>query len=267
MKDPIQTHLEHGQRLEEIFGKIKQALFGKKQSTTPSSFLDAMERYRSTDATDKNCKGLGGANRNVGGKLNKVASGSGGGSEVKIGINTIKNIKGLRFELIDKKKRGTGKFNNAIVDDFRCYDLINDPYGIAWLFDKGVEYVAEYVSGDLKYLGKNTSHRNQRVNFVGNWTKGTFHGVFVDGSWGGEARMGQGAKFLKGNARRTGQRQNLQRQPNQRQNPQRQANRTQRAPAGNQTRPTTNAPQQTTSSTSGQQYQYTYNAPTQGRNP
>lgn len=189
MKDPVEIHEKHGERLNEIFGKIRK--FFSKPSADPKTFLDAMRRYQETDASDENCKDL-----DTGKKLNKVASGRAGSSEVKIGINTIKNIKGLRFELIGANNKGTGKFNNALVDDFRCYDVIKDPYGIAWLFARNAEFIAEYISGDLKYLGNNTAQRPQSVNFVGEWTKGTFYGTFMGGEWGGEARIGKGAKFI-----------------------------------------------------------------------
>lgn len=190
MKDPVKTHEEHGERIDEIFGRIRK-LFKPSQSTNPKTFLDAMKRYQETDASDQNCKDL-----DTGKKLNKIAAGRSGSSEVKIGTNTIKNIKGLRFEIIGANNKGTGKFNNALVDDFRCYDINTDPYGIGWLFARNAEYIAEYISGDLKYLGNNTAKKTQSVSFVGEWTKGTFYGTFMGGEWGGEARIGAGAKFI-----------------------------------------------------------------------
>lgn len=169
MKDPIQEYERQGEKLNEIFGFLKRT-FGSKSDTTPASFLDAMKRYKDTD-TDADC-----AKMDVGKKINRKVGGTSGGVEITIGNNKIKNIKGLRFELLDNKGKGTGKFDNAIVNDFKCYDLDKDIYGIKWLFDDKVSYEAETISGDL------SAHvKNQSLNFKGKWNEGIFYGKFLSG--------------------------------------------------------------------------------------
>lgn len=169
MKDPIEEFEKQTEKLDEIFGFLRRA-FGSKPSTTPSSFLDAMNRYKDTDS-DADC-----AKMDVGNKLNRKVGGSVGSKEIVIGTNKIGNIKGLRFELLDSKGKGTGKFDNAIVSDFKCYDTDKDIYGIKWLFDDSAKFEAESITGDLK-----ANKKNQSLNFHGKWMEGKFYGRFFSG--------------------------------------------------------------------------------------
>lgn len=188
MKDPIQEYEKQSQRLDEIFGWLSRT-FGSKPSTTPASFLDAMNRYKDSD-TDADC-----ARMDVGDKLNRKVAGKTGAASVTIGSNTIKNIKGLRFELLNSKGKGTGKFDNAIVNDFKCYDLNKDIYGIKWLFDDSASYEAESITGDLK-----AGVKNQSVAFFGKWKAGVFQGKFMSepGNFAPGSKVGSNATFAFG---------------------------------------------------------------------
>jgi hypothetical protein len=188
MKDPIQEYTRQGQRLDEIFGWLNRT-FGSKPSTTPASFLDAMNRYKDSD-TDADC-----ANMDVGDKLNRKVAGTTGTASVTIGKNTIKNIKGIRFELLDNKGKGTGSYDNAIVNDFKCYDLSKDIYGIKWLFDDSASYEAESITGDLK-----AGVKNQSVAFFGKWKAGLFQGKFMSDpkDFSPGSRLGSSATFAFG---------------------------------------------------------------------
>jgi len=187
MKDPVSEHEKQGEKLNEIFGFLRRA-FGSDSKTTPSSFLDAMQRYKNTDS-DADC-----AKMDVGKKLNKKVGGSTGSSSITIGKNTVKNIKGIRFELLGSNGKGTGKFDHAIVSDFKCYDLNADIYGIKWLFDDSAQYEADSISGDLK-----AGVKNQSVTFMGTWSEGRFYGKFMSPAenWkGGSAEPGSTFGFF-----------------------------------------------------------------------
>lgn len=185
MKDPIKVHSKQGERLNEIFGWLKRT-FGSEPSTTPSSFLDAMKRYQDTDS-DTDC-----AKMDVGKKRNRKVAGTAGEGSVTIGKNKIANIKGIKFELLDAKGKGTGKFDNAIPRDFKCYDESKDIYGIKWLFDENASYEATAISGELK-----AGVKNQSVNFWGKWLGGTFNGHLFGShaDFAAGSTKGPGAKF------------------------------------------------------------------------
>lgn len=169
MKDPIKEHSKQGQKLDEIFGWLSRTFGSKSQ---PAGASTAHWKH---DDTDADCSPLG-IKMGVGDKLNRKVAGASGTANITIGTNAIKNIKGLRFEVVDGKGKGTGKFVNAVVRDFKCYDEGKDIYGIKWLFDDNCSYEADSITGDLK-----AGVKNQSVNFTGKWNGGKFYGKFMSG--------------------------------------------------------------------------------------
>jgi hypothetical protein len=183
MKDPIEQYEKQGRKLDEIFGWLNRT-FGSKSPSTP---------YQSPiqhNDTDKDCSPLG-YKMSVGDKLNTKVAGSMGAANVTIGLNKIQNIKGLQFELVDNKGKGTGRFRNAVVRDFKCYDEDKDLYGIKWLFEIKVSYEAESISGQLK-----ANRKNQGVDFKGKWNDGVFFGTFMSDPNDFNGTRGQGAVIL-----------------------------------------------------------------------
>jgi hypothetical protein len=183
MKDPIEEYDRQSQRLDEIFGWLSRT-FGSKQPTAPRQ-----SPIQHAD-TDNDCSPLG-YKMSVGDKLNAKVAGSMGQANVTIGLNTIKNIKGLQFELVDNKGKGTGRFRHAVVRDFKCYDEGKDLYGIKWLFDGKVSYEAESISGQLK-----ANKKDQGVDFKGKWSDGIFYGTFLSSPDDFNGTRGTGAVFV-----------------------------------------------------------------------
>jgi hypothetical protein len=206
MKNPINTHKNHQNRIDEIFGKIAKffsssnkndGLTGsyKKKGTTSLINLsnkDKEEFAKKADAelqlkiqNEKNklldpsfCdpnyveKSTKEKNNKKPVKKGRISYLSGGG----ISINGDKNIIDYSDVYIENTIRGEGmgSFRKMGVKDFVCYDINRDLYGIGWLFHDGASYDAKKISGKLY-----ANRFNQPLNFDGEWYTGKFYGKFA----------------------------------------------------------------------------------------
>ena len=203
MKNPINTHKNHQNRIDEIFGKIAKffspsnkndGLTGSYKKKGKTSLINLsnkdkeefarkadielqlkIQNYRNKMLDSSNCGSE--TEDNKGKKPQK--SNSGRVSLLPTGeimIDGDKIIKDYSELYIENTVRGTGmgNFRKLIVRDLVCYDLDKDMYGIAWLLALDTTYVAEKISGKLL-----ANKFNQSVNFQGDWQSGKFYGKFA----------------------------------------------------------------------------------------
>jgi hypothetical protein len=200
MKNPLKTHIDHQNRLDEIFGKISNFFQSLKQSISPESDRDILYKANlvkgqlklldpSTCSTNVSFydpkepyyfekgkgKGKGKEKNRRYYKPSKLPK----SGRIKILPNNgimidddkiILNYADLYVENLVRES-GMGTFRKLNVRDLVCYDLSRDIYGIAWLLDPYASYTAEKISGKLL-----ANKYNQSVLFQGNWESGKFYG-------------------------------------------------------------------------------------------
>lgn len=187
MKNPLKTHKEHQNQIDEIFGKISKFFSKSKPASSTDElsrleYLKNIEKYKSRMMDPSTCdKGIEvdtedkGKNK----KNTKIVLPRTGRVQLKssgeISIDDDKIIADYSELYIENAVRGIGmgSFRKINVRDLVCYDLSKDTYGIAWLLDENSSYIATKISGKLK-LNK----FNQSVNFDGIWNYGKFYGKF-----------------------------------------------------------------------------------------
>lgn len=196
MKNPIDIHKQHSEKINEIFGKI--ARFFSPKKTTPDHYITKIGNKETSipiklsssekKKFEKNAEveylakiekarqqnldpnsDFGGKCSNPKGVYHKVRLLPSGGVSID-GYKNIEDFKELFIENVSRGK-GMGTFRKISVRDFVCYDVDNDPYGIAWLFERDASYDAEKITGKLFY-----NKYNQSVNFTGQWYDGKFYG-------------------------------------------------------------------------------------------
>lgn len=194
MKNVIQIHNQHGEKINEIFGKIARFFSGSDKPQLVNSlsyYLENKDLYFDKDGKissklpiniQKHIQYLTNLENYRDTKLNKCKDEKGNSVSPKIKIEVRPNyIKIDNSKIIEDyselyienlvRGRGMNTFRKIQITDLRCYDLEEDLYGIAWLLDPDSTYFAEKISGKL-YADK----YNQTVNFWGDWQRGKFYG-------------------------------------------------------------------------------------------
>lgn len=206
MKDPINSHKDQNQKMDEIFGKIAKffssssdnddmtARISKTGQPIPLSssekkqlqkqrdlsYLANIEKYKAgtllnpdtcgKDYVQPEKKGKGAIKQKKAfyqkPRVQMIPNGG-------IMIDQDKIIKNYSELYIENTVNGVGMgvFRKINVRDFVCYDLNDDLYGISWLLDPYSSYVAEKISGKLQ-----ANKTNQSVSFDGDWISGKFYG-------------------------------------------------------------------------------------------
>lgn len=207
MKDPISTHNNHGDKINEIFGKIAKffspfkkddgmtAKITKTGTPIPLSrkekediiarrnleYQRNIEKYRESRLVDPSFCDPGYTPKETKGKKSgksspkksfKISVLPSGG----IMIDKDKIIKDFSELYVENTVRGQGmgSFRKITVRDFVCYHKTDDLFGISWLFDDNASYEAQKISGKLS-----ANKFNQSVNFSGEWFTGKFYGRII----------------------------------------------------------------------------------------
>jgi hypothetical protein len=203
MKNPLETHKNHQNRIDEIFGKIAKffsssnkndGLTGSYKKKGKTSLINLSNKDKEEFAKNADAE----LQLKIQNYRNKMLDSSTCGSETEdnkgkkpqtpksgrvsllptgeIMIDGDKIIKDYSELYIENTVRGSGmgSFRKIIIRDLVCYDLSKDTYGIAWLLNSDTAYVAEKISGKLL-----ANKFNQSVNFQGDWQSGPFYGKFA----------------------------------------------------------------------------------------
>lgn len=196
MKNPLKTHKDHQNRIDEIFGKISNFFSSLKSSAGVESDRDILYKANlvkgqlklldpSTCSTNVSFYDPKETNyfekqKNKGkNKQNYKPSKLPKSGRIKLLPNNgimidddkiILNYADLYIENLVRES-GMGTFRKLNVRDLVCYDLSRDIYGIAWLLDYNASYNAEKISGKLL-----ANKFNQSVVFQGDWESGKFYG-------------------------------------------------------------------------------------------
>lgn len=154
MKDPILEFSEIDNRIDEIFGFLKNRgkTVNKNINPYPSqkNVSSILDKHRREVESGDECAPFKT-------KPNELFWSATGAKEAEFGKskNKVSDISELRIS-----KR-----------ELRCYDIKNDPSGIAWLFANDARFEAEKIWGNPK-----------EIYFKGKWMGGEFKGIMVPGS-------------------------------------------------------------------------------------